>query len=197
MGTMLRLVVVLLGLASCARDNLFVLVPQADGSTGAIQVMNAAGTQTIDRPNQAVRVGGAGSVPEAPAPLAAAQIDRTWGRAMQAAPRAPRRFLLYFQFGTDKLTPESETALPQILATIREYPAAEVTVIGHTDRVGTDESNLALGRERAEAIHTRLVAIGIPPNMVDATSHGEKNPLVPTADEVPEPRNRRVEVMVR
>ena len=197
MGSLLRLLVVLLGLASCARDNLFVLVPQADGSSGAIQVSNAAGTQTIDRPKQAVRVGGAGSAPEAPAPLSDAQIDRTWGKAIQAAPRPPRSFLLYFQFGSDKLTPESEAELPQILATIREYPAAEVTVIGHTDRVGSEPTNLALGRERAEAIRTRLVTIGIPPGMVDATSHGEKNPLVPTADEVPEPRNRRVEVMVR
>jgi outer membrane protein OmpA-like peptidoglycan-associated protein len=42
-----------------------------------------------------------------------------------------------------------------------------------------------------------LVAEGIDPAMIQVTSHGEENPLVPTEDEVAEPRNRRVEVTVR
>jgi outer membrane protein OmpA-like peptidoglycan-associated protein len=42
-----------------------------------------------------------------------------------------------------------------------------------------------------------LLQEGIAPALLEVTSHGEANPLVPTADEVPEPRNRRVEVMVR
>ena len=38
---------------------------------------------------------------------------------------------------------------------------------------------------------------GIDPSVLDITSHGKDNPLVPTGDQVPEPRNRRVEITVR
>ena len=103
----------------------------------------------------------------------------------------------YFITGTDRLTRQSEAELPDVLTAIREFPAAEVSVIGHTDRVGTPRGNVALGRQRAVAIRERLIAIGLSPSLIQVDSHGERNPLVPTADEVDEPRNRRVEVMVR
>src|SRR5262245_4875005 len=115
MASLLRVVLLLIGLAACARDNRFVLLPEADGTSGAIRVSNAAGGQTIDQPKQAVRIGAAGRAPAAPAAIADAEIERTWGAALQAVPRAPRSFLLYFILGSDRLTPDSEAALPQVL----------------------------------------------------------------------------------
>jgi outer membrane protein OmpA-like peptidoglycan-associated protein len=69
--------------------------------------------------------------------------------------------------------------------------------VGHTDRVGTRENNFRLGLERAKLIQKLLISKGIDPNIISVASHGEDNPLVKTDDEVPEPRNRRVEIIIR
>src|SRR3546814_13613767 len=105
----------------------------------------------------------------------------------------PRSFLFYFLFDSDKLTEQSRAQLPAILDSIRRFPAPEVGVVGHTDRVGPAAVNTRLALERAEAIHDVLIAEGIEPALLEVTSHGAANPVLPTADDVPEPRNRRSE----
>ena len=54
-----------------------------------------------------------------------------------------------------------------------------------------------VGLRRAQAVAALLTKEGIDPSILEITSHGKDNPLVPTADQVFEPRNRRVEVTVR
>jgi outer membrane protein OmpA-like peptidoglycan-associated protein len=72
----------------------------------------------------------------------------------------------------------------------------EISVIGHTDRVGKLEANDALSLKRAEAVGEQLKAAGILAPM-EFAGRGEREPLIPTADEVPEPANRRVEINLR
>ncbi|WP_340118739.1 OmpA family protein [Pelagibius sp. 7325] len=187
----------LFSLAACAGQNRFVLLEEEDGSVGAITVENAAGSQTVTEAGDATQVASATAAPSEPQALSEAEIQQTWGASLQASPLKPRSFLLYFVFGTDVLTEESRTQLPAILDSLREYPAPEVAVIGHTDRVGPAAVNERLARDRAEAMRALLLQEGLDPNLMTVSSHGEANPLVPTADEVPEPQNRRVEVMVR
>jgi outer membrane protein OmpA-like peptidoglycan-associated protein len=95
------------------------------------------------------------------------------------------------------LTPESDRLLPEILEHVKSRSVPDVTVIGHTDTMGSAESNVVLGLGRANLIRERLVAVGLDSSLVSAESHGEADLLVPTPDETPEPRNRRVEVSVR
>ena len=73
----------------------------------------------------------------------------------------------------------------------------EVVVIGHTDTVGTAENNVVLSAQRAKVVAERLQASGLKLSALTLESHGEKNPLVPTKDGKPEPRNRRVQVTIR
>jgi outer membrane protein OmpA-like peptidoglycan-associated protein len=77
------------------------------------------------------------------------------------------------------------------------YPAAEVTVIGHTDRVGSIESNDALSLQRAQTVRDLILQSGIQPITLEVAGRGEREPLVPTADDVPEAQNRRVEINLR
>jgi OmpA-OmpF porin, OOP family len=70
-------------------------------------------------------------------------------------------------------------------------------VIGHTDRLGTFEYNDQLSRRRAQVIASRLVASGVPSTAIEIAARGEREPLIQTADGLPEPRNRRVEIKVR
>jgi outer membrane protein OmpA-like peptidoglycan-associated protein len=72
-----------------------------------------------------------------------------------------------------------------------------VVVIGHTDRVGTVEYNDRLSLQRAERVRAELVRLGVDPARISVEGRGEREPLVPTPDEMPEPQNRRVEVSVR
>ena len=138
-----------------------------------------------------------GQNPVAPFTISDASVQRLFGEALAAQPPAPRQFLLYFESGTDRLTPESDKRLPEILAFVKSRPAPDVTVVGHTDTTGTARANIELGRSRANMIRDRLVATGLDANLVSVASHGEADLLVPTPDETPEPLNRRVEVSVR
>jgi len=119
------------------------------------------------------------------------------GPALAALPKPPLRFILYFEHDSVNLTPESRGLLKNVLGTIRDRAPVDISVVGHTDTVGKKEYNYALSMKRARAVASILLGMGVDPSVLDITSHGKDNPLVPTGDQVPEPRNRRVEITVR
>jgi outer membrane protein OmpA-like peptidoglycan-associated protein len=104
---------------------------------------------------------------------------------------------LYFNTGTAELTPQSRASVDEVREKIKEFPAAQVTVIGHADRVGTPAANDALSRKRAAAIRDLLVQIGIPRQAIEVVGRGEREPIVLTPDGVAAERNRRVEIKLR
>ena len=95
------------------------------------------------------------------------------------------------------VTPASQAELRRTVEVIRNRPVPDVSVIGHTDTTGDAASNATLGLQRATLIRNQLIAAGVPAAQIDTTSHGEADLLVPTADNVAEARNRRVEITVR
>jgi outer membrane protein OmpA-like peptidoglycan-associated protein len=119
------------------------------------------------------------------------------GPALAALPKPPARFILYFEHDSVVLTVKSRALLVKVLETIRDRAPVDVSVVGHTDTVGKKEYNYALSMKRAMAVASILQGKGIDPSVLDITSHGKDNPLVPTGDQVPEPRNRRVEITIR
>jgi outer membrane protein OmpA-like peptidoglycan-associated protein len=116
---------------------------------------------------------------------------------LAAFPPTPQRFTLYFRFESEELTPESRARIPDIVGAVRNYPAPEVVVIGHTDTTGAPDRNYQLGLRRARTVRDILAATQVEGAAITVSSHGEADPLVPTRDEVLEPRNRRVEITVR
>lgn len=177
--------------------NAVVLLPDADGKVGRVIVSNQAGSQTLDRAGDTTRILDAGTAPTEPAAMSAAEIEATFGAALSAQPPPPHRFILYFEQGTTELTPASRDEVPAIVATARESFSVDTSVVGHSDTAGDARANLELSLRRALAVGALLVAAGIDPGALDIASHGETNLLVPTRDNVSEPRNRRVEVTVR
>jgi outer membrane protein OmpA-like peptidoglycan-associated protein len=125
------------------------------------------------------------------------EARQAFGAALEAQPGRPTSFVVYFLEGRDELTPDSRAVLPRILDEIARRPAPEIVVIGHTDRVGAVPYNDVLSLRRAERVRDELVKVGIAADRIRVEGRGEREPLVPTADEVPEPRNRRVEIDVR
>jgi outer membrane protein OmpA-like peptidoglycan-associated protein len=85
----------------------------------------------------------------------------------------------------------------EILPAIAARKVLCVCVVGHTDLEGSRQMNYQLGLDRALVIKQLLITKGIDPRIIEVTSHGKDNPLIKTKDDVPEPRNRRVEVILR
>ena len=180
-------------LGACATDTV-VLLPKEDGSTGAIAASRAGKEVVLDKPYASARAGGGG--------LSArtsnrSEVERRFGPALAAMPVAPASYTIYFDSGSDEFDEAAKAAVARLLEDLRARPAPEVTVIGHTDRVGSDADNDALSLQRAQSVRERLVAMGLDPAHVDVAGRGAREPLVPTEAGVDEPRNRRVEVSVR
>jgi outer membrane protein OmpA-like peptidoglycan-associated protein len=185
-------------LSACAsKQNYFVLLPDPDGKVGKIEIINKGGTQVLSASGQAVKVESGDKAPSAPFQMDQKQITELFGEALSAQPETPLVFVLYFKLGSTDLTEESQKVLPEILEKIKKRKSPEIIIIGHTDRVGPQDLNYKVGLNRAKAFLNQLLFLGLDPKMIEIISHGEDNPLIKTADEVAEPRNRRIEVVVR
>jgi outer membrane protein OmpA-like peptidoglycan-associated protein len=84
-----------------------------------------------------------------------------------------------------------------MFADVAKRPVPDIVVIGHTDAVGSDDYNDQLALKRAQAVRTMLSTRGLPEQDIVAIGRGKRELLVPTPDGVAEPRNRRVEIVVR
>ncbi|HTY79300.1 MAG TPA: OmpA family protein [Candidatus Bathyarchaeia archaeon] len=184
------------GCAKPARDDLYVLMPGPTGQASGVVTVDSAGKQAVlDQPYAAARVKEPGRVE--PGTVTEQEVKQSFGDALAAQPMRPASFVIYFQENRDDLTAESRPVLGRVVDAIARYPAPEIVVIGHTDRVGTIQRNDALSLRRAERMKEELVKAGIAAERIRVEGRGEREPLVPTPDEVPEPRNRRVEINVR
>ncbi len=184
-------------ISGCAPKNTFVLLPNPDGSVGEISVTTKKGTQVVSQPNYATEVSSPDKIPSEPGEMDEGSIKDRFGKALEAQPVPPVTFTLFFKSGKDSLTDESEELIPDILSTIKARKSTDVSVVGHTDTKGSAEYNRKLSLKRAILIKELLVSRGIDAGFLDVDSHGESNPVVPTGDNVAEPKNRRVEVTVR
>ncbi|MGK9165574.1 outer membrane beta-barrel protein [Inquilinus limosus] len=107
-----------------------------------------------------------------------------------------RSYLVFFDFDSSRLTPEARQIVASAAADALQGKTTRIDVTGHTDRSGSDRYNQALSVRRAEAVRRELVADGVADNLIVTRGVGESDPLVPTADGVREPQNRRVEIVI-
>ena len=171
-----------------------VLLPERDGRWTAVTVLQGGKEAVLAQPYSAAHLTGNG--PQA-YQSSAKEVQSYFGAALAAQPLAPAQFTLYFVEGKDELTDESKRLIDNVFAEIARRPVPDIVVIGHTDRVGSDVFNDTLSRQRAEVVRKALVARAMAPDKVTAIGRGKREPIVPTADGVAEPRNRRVEIQVR
>jgi outer membrane protein OmpA-like peptidoglycan-associated protein len=179
-----------------AGPDLVVLLPESDGTTGRAVVTSPTGSAELAAARESVTVSANRPMPPVTV-MSEPDVQRLFSDVLAALPMAPEQFTLHFIFESDALTDESRALLPQILQAARNHPFPDVAVIGHTDTTGNPAGNYELGLRRANAIRGSLVEAGVDRSLIDVTSHGEADLLVKTADEVADPRNRRVEITIR
>ena len=172
-----------------------VVLPGPDGRTGTVVVQRGEERHVLDQPYAASRTGG--GAPAEVLRLSAEEVRQSFGPVLEALPARPALFVLYFITGSDELTDESKGELQKVLAALKQRAVPDVLVIGHTDTVGDAEANDRLSAQRAERVKGFLVEIGIPAERIQTAGRGDRELVVPTADNVEEPRNRRVEINVR
>jgi outer membrane protein OmpA-like peptidoglycan-associated protein len=97
-----------------------------------------------------------------------------------------------FEIGSAALTPPSREQLRNVALILNAYPAASVTVAGHTDNVGDEATNLALSQARAESVATVLIEDGVSPGRVRAQGFGSQKPVTSNVTEAGRSQNRRV-----
>lgn len=181
------------GCASTPRDTV-VLLPHADGTAGAVVMKQGERQALLDKPYASARSGEQGPVT---GQESAETVKKRFGAALNAQPPAPKSFTVYFMLNSDDFTEESRTVVVEMLTYMQSRPSPEITVIGHTDRLGAESYNDDLSLKRAQIVKAKLVEQKVPESSITVAGRGEREPLVPTADEVAEPRNRRVEISVR
>lgn len=183
-----------LGVAACGGSSLL-LLPDEAGGHGAVAVLEADGKPVeavVSQPDTRTKLGSA-----APTTRPMGELKQDEVALLAGMPPPPRSYTLYFVEGTTDLTPESRPVLDELKAEITRRPGVDVEVTGHTDTVGSAEDNDALSQRRAQEILNLLTTVGIDRSLMAAVGRGERELRVPTIDNVENPLNRRVEILVR
>lgn len=177
--------------------NLVVLLPDPGGRQTTVTVTNPAGRQELTAAMTAVRVERGNVPPTSPFGIDETEVRRVFGVVLDTLPPPEQHFSLLFELNTNQLTQESLATLPAILQAIRDRRSTDISVTGHTDTTGSPDENYRQALQRAQSVAAYLGTQGVDPAIVSIESHGEADLAIKTADNVEEPKNRRVEVIVR
>lgn len=155
----------------------------------------STGKLNVENMNHSVLIGlrYAFNQPPPPPPPVAAPAP------VQAAPaqQPARTFLVFFDWDRADLTARAREIVNEAAQNARRAQATRIEVAGHADRSGSPQYNERLSQRRAEAVAGELVRQGVRREDISISAFGESRPLVPTADGVREPQNRRVEIVLR
>ena len=125
------------------------------------------------------------------------EVDALYGALVADLPLPPAHFVLGFDIGESEPSADQEAVLQEIVKAAAARPGVEIQLVGHTDTTDTEDVNDRVSQRRAREVRDYLIKRGLPADQVRATWRGERELLVPTADGVAEPANRRVEVTIR
>ena len=120
----------------------------------------------------------------------------TRAQEQAAAPTGDARTIVFFAWDRPVIDGDAAAQLDGVVAAYKRAPNARLELSGHADRSGPASANVRSARLRAEAVRAHLAARGVPQEAMRVVSLGEEQPLIPTADGVREPQNRRVEIVL-
>jgi outer membrane protein OmpA-like peptidoglycan-associated protein len=120
-------------------------------------------------------------------------------QAPAPAPKAEeaRTYLVFFDWDKSDLTARAKQIIADAAGASQRLAVTRIEVAGHADKSGTAVYNQALSMRRAQTVGAELVRLGVKKEAIAISAFGDTKPLVPTADGVREPQNRRVEIVLK
>ncbi|HLY56905.1 MAG TPA: OmpA family protein [Stellaceae bacterium] len=113
------------------------------------------------------------------------------------AVEAKRSFQVFFDFDKSNITQAAASVIQAAADAVKAGNVVQITVTGHTDTVGTAAYNQGLSERRAASVKAQLVTDGVSAGEIATVGVGKNGLLVPTADGVREPQNRRAEIVLQ
>jgi outer membrane protein OmpA-like peptidoglycan-associated protein len=113
------------------------------------------------------------------------------------APAPARSYLVFFDWDKYNLTDRARAIIKEAAVNSTKVQYTKIQVNGYTDTSGSPKYNMGLSIRRAEAVAAELVKDGVPKTAIAIQGFGQTHLLVPTADGVREPQNRRVEIIIQ
>ncbi len=162
--------------------------------SGSVFVSGAGSSRQLNQALSTTTVGTA--APGATQTLQPEALRASYQKLLLAQPSKPKVFVLHFLLGKAELTPESKAQIPAVLDAARARKPTEISVFGHADAIGTDERNVKLSSDRAEAVARMLRASDPSIGPIAVRWFGSKSPLEQPDSNGAQPKNRRAEVMI-
>jgi len=179
----------------CSKTTIVLL--DSGKSHNAIIVSTDKGHQDINKTGSFVELTDKKEAPTKVSQMSQEDINKRFAMVLNATPKKPKSYLLYFEAYSTTLTKESEVTLLKSLKTIEEYAPCMVDVIGHTDTTGSNAVNIKVSLKRAKYIQNLIEKKGVKVIAITAKGYGEEDLLVPTPDNTVEAKNRTVEIFIR
>jgi OOP family OmpA-OmpF porin len=189
--------VTLVFLSACSTPpDKIILLPDPEGKVGAVIVHSATAQQTINKAYSGVDVTQGGAIEKTMD--SQSSVETRYSQLLAARPPRPRTFTIFFLFdsATD-LAPESLATVKELKAVLATWPAPELVVVGHTDLAGSQDFDDNLSKRRAQTVAAFLIKQGISAQQIETAARGKREPLVHTADGVPNRMNRRVVITIQ
>ena len=193
----LALLAILAGCAAKGTNSYVVLLRDPAGKVGSVAVRSAQGEQVLTEEMKGAALDGK----REPFLATQEQLKRDFGAALAALPAAPIILRpLYFRGGVKVLSPvlkqQARDIAARFLRLAESGRSVDISVVGHSDSIGTPEAKEKAGRERAQNVADALVELGVPREAIWVEAHGDRQMVVP-AKSGGEPENRRVVVTIR
>jgi outer membrane protein OmpA-like peptidoglycan-associated protein len=104
---------------------------------------------------------------------------------------------LTFGTGSAAVAPTHRPLLEKVQQAAAVFPRAQIVIEGHTDSYGSDETNMRLSQQRAEAVSMYLASeLGVPSFRMSAVGYGETRPIANNETAQGRERNRRIDVRI-
>ena len=102
-----------------------------------------------------------------------------------------------FDVNSAAIRPAMRNVLDPFASNLRDDRNARISIVGHTDSMGSDAVNNPLSIDRAESVRDYLVGRGVPASQVQTSGRGEREPVADNGSDAGRARNRRVEIFLR
>ena len=104
---------------------------------------------------------------------------------------------IYFDTSKSSFKNETYVVLNNVVASLKEFPSANIMIEGHTDSVGKEAFNQELSTARANAVRKYLISKGISGENIETRGYGESNPAESNRTRQGREMNRRVHIRIK